>query len=100
MRRKKDKKLAVFLLSCLFLLGALTVRAAAGECPGPDSERNNGNHYWVEESWSEPTCTSPGIASYECVYCGQVRTEQVSGALGHSFGDWVTTQNPTCTEDG
>ncbi|MCR5162127.1 MAG: peptidoglycan-binding protein, partial [Lachnospiraceae bacterium] len=78
----------------------LTVRAAAGECPGPDSERNNGNHYWVEESWSEPTCTSPGIASYECVYCGQVRTEQVSGALGHSFGDWVTTQNPTCTANG
>ncbi len=45
-----------------------------------------------EHQWIEASCTEDKI----CYICGANGGE----ALGHDMGDWVTTDEPTCTENG
>ena len=58
----------------------------------------------VEENRVEPTCTQTG--SYDSVvYCSVCdaeisRTPQTINALGHSFTNYVSDGNATCTADG
>lgn len=58
----------------------------------------------VKENESEPTCTAEG--SYESVtYCAMCRKELEReavkvDALGHDFGNWTQTVEPTCTLPG
>ena len=58
----------------------------------------------VQENVVASTCTEAG--SYDSVvYCSECGTELSSEhivvpALGHSYGDWEVTKNPTCTEEG
>lgn len=51
-----------------------------------------------------PTCTEKGIDMYVCSDPGHPDQkwyhEVTVDALGHSYGDWVVTKEPTCTEDG
>ena len=47
-----------------------------------------------------PTCTQRGFTRYVCDRCGEGYTDDYVPALGHSYGDWVTTATPTCTEQG
>jgi len=58
-------------------------------------------HYHdFEEFIQEPTCTQDGIKTYTCKdYCGYVTMEFIN-ALGHSYGEWITTKDATCTEAG
>lgn len=46
-----------------------------------------------------PSCTTDGYTSHSCA-CGDSYTDEVVPALGHSFGDWVTTLEPTETTTG
>lgn len=53
-----------------------------------------------EEITKQPTHTETGTKAIICTACGEtVRTETIP-ALGHTFGEWVVTQEPTCTEKG
>ncbi|MBQ6381927.1 MAG: S8 family serine peptidase [Clostridia bacterium] len=58
----------------------------------------------VEENRVEPTCQTAG--SYDLVvYCSVCkaelsRTPQTIDALGHDWGEWQRTKQPTCTEKG
>ncbi len=58
----------------------------------------------VEENRTEPGCTAAG--RYEavtyCSVCGAElsRTEKTIPALGHSFGGWTRSKEPSCTEAG
>ncbi|MBQ1261981.1 MAG: hypothetical protein IIY01_03540, partial [Clostridia bacterium] len=49
-----------------------------------------------------PTCTEAGLTEgKKCATCGEILEAQKSvAALGHSFGDWILTTSPTCTEKG
>lgn len=47
----------------------------------------------------DPTCTEDGAEREVCTICGNVRTETVIPATGHTEGAPVTMA-PTCTEDG
>ena len=47
----------------------------------------------------EPTCTEQGY-DWHCCPCGEVYTDHYVDALGHAFGDWVVTKEPTETEEG
>ncbi|MBQ3192467.1 MAG: leucine-rich repeat protein [Oscillospiraceae bacterium] len=49
-----------------------------------------------------PTCTETGLTEgSHCAVCQAVLTEQETvPATGHSYGDWVVTSAPTCTETG
>ena len=58
----------------------------------------------MKENEVPATCTEGG--SYDsvvyCAECGEkLSSEFVSvGATGHSFGDWIVTDEPTCTDEG
>ena len=49
-----------------------------------------------------PTCTATGLTEgKKCAGCGEITVPQRTvPALGHSFGEWVTTKEPTETENG
>jgi hypothetical protein len=59
------------------------------------------DHNFVLIDSAEPTCDKDGYVTYECVYedCNEGYTDVIS-ALGHEYGEWVTTKTPTCTEIG
>lgn len=45
------------------------------------------------------TCTEDGYTSHICA-CGDSYTDSKTSAMGHSFGEWNTTKEPTATETG
>ncbi len=46
-----------------------------------------------------PTCEAEGYTTHTCV-CGDVKTDTKVPALGHEFGDWKVTKQPTYTATG
>ena len=49
-----------------------------------------------------PTCTASGLtAGVKCPVCGAIlQVQQTVPALGHAFGEWVTTQQATVFQTG
>lgn len=49
-----------------------------------------------------PTCTTEGYTIIYCTRCGEgIRNKtDIKPALGHDFGDWIITRQPTTTEVG
>lgn len=66
--------------------------------------RTDEEHVWDSDYTidKEPTCTEPGSMSVHCVDCGVIwrSTIREIEALGHDYGEWVTTAEPTCTQPG
>ena len=56
----------------------------------------------VDDAAVNPTCTETGLtAGSHCADCGAVIVAQEEiPALGHDFGEWTVTTEPTCTEAG
>lgn len=48
----------------------------------------------------EATCTEVGKTTVKCKSCGEIISETVLLAKGHSLGEWWTVTEPTCTEEG
>lgn len=51
----------------------------------------------------EPTCEQDGYSAYHaCIWCGAEKPNDkiVYEKRGHSFGDWQTVTQATCTKDG
>lgn len=47
------------------------------------------------------TCTEPGSKYLKCGICGEILEDDVEiAALGHSWGEWKITKNPSVTENG
>ena len=61
-------------------------------------------HDWKEEYTVDQaaTCTEAGSKSIHCRDCDAVQEEssETIPALGHSYGDWTTINEPTCTQTG
>ena len=55
-------------------------------------------HNFVYTSTTNPTCTEDGYFLYTCS-CSQTKKEPIK-ALGHDFGAWTVTKQPTTTEKG
>ena len=45
-------------------------------------------------------CTESGYLRYDCAKCGDVHLSERFDALGHTYSDWVVTQEATATEAG
>jgi hypothetical protein len=49
---------------------------------------------------TKPTCTKLGYTTYTCSCCGYSFQADKVKANGHSFGNWTTITEATCTEAG
>lgn len=47
-----------------------------------------------------PTCTAKGYTKHECSICGDSYMTDITEETGHSFGDWIISTKPTCSDDG
>ena len=47
-----------------------------------------------------PTCTSDGFTTFVCANCGGTYVNSYTDALGHDFGAWVVTTEPTADAQG
>ena len=72
---------------------AVHTRAAEGSALG---------HTAVVVSGYPATCTTDGLTDGKCCsVCGEILASQAQIPAGeHLYGDWVTTQRPTCTQTG
>ena len=63
---------------------------------GKDGSRGS----YLSEKWYPATCTEDGYTLRQCSRCRFSERLDVVPALGHSFGEWGVTANPTCTAKG
>lgn len=71
-------------------------------CPasqGRSTEPATG-HFWVVWKRVFATCTTPGYTEFVCDDCGADGGTTTTPAKGHSFGEWFTTTQATCMEEG
>ena len=55
---------------------------------------------WVVTT--QPTCTTDGVETYQCRFCGYFEGEAVTrvATACHKMGDWVVVTPVTCEQDG
>ena len=58
-----------------------------------------GHDYTYKEEIVYPTCEKPGYTVHYC-HCGDYYQDSGVGELGHSFGEWYTYREATCTDMG
>ncbi|MBQ3008486.1 MAG: hypothetical protein IJD80_02750, partial [Oscillospiraceae bacterium] len=46
------------------------------------------------------TCTEKGYTGEICTECGYVKAESYTDIIPHTFGEYKSDNNATCTEDG
>lgn len=46
-----------------------------------------------------PTC-QPGLEKTTCTKCGHTTEQEMKPVADHSYGEWVTTKEPTCAAEG
>ncbi|MGN1203971.1 MAG: Ig domain-containing protein, partial [Lachnospiraceae bacterium] len=57
------------------------------------------DHEYANTSVTAPTCTEKGYTTHTCT-CGDSYVDTYVDALGHAWGEWITTKEPTETETG
>lgn len=59
-------------------------------------------HAHTYEYWEfvDPTCISEGYEYRTCIKCGHTEYGATFKPIDHSWGEWVTTKEPTTTEEG
>ena len=58
------------------------------------------SHSYAAEEAAQTTCGDDGLTVYTCTKCGFSYTQTGFATGNHSLGQWVTVQEPTCTEAG
>ncbi len=56
-------------------------------------------HNWIE-THQDITCTQDKMIINTCENCGEVKTQVLEKASGHSFGEYTYNNDATCTKDG
>lgn len=74
-----------------------TEKAVCGVC-GEEFGEPLGHNY--NKTVTEPTCLKGGYTTYVCSYCGDTYVADETQPLGHSFKNYVSNNDATCTEDG
>ena len=76
-------------VTAVLLFGAL--------CVGCGEAETEHTHSWTGTVTTEATCTEEGEMTYTCSGCDETYTETID-ALGHTWGEWKTTQELNCTD--
>lgn len=98
------KKLTLSILSFIFLLCAAI--ALVG-CDNTGEQNSGSTHTFTEQKLeqqylaSEANCTEKATYYYSCI-CGEKGTQtfEYGNALGHSFTNYISDGNASCTQDG
>ena len=53
-----------------------------------------------KSTYVNPTCTEAGYTQYVCQVCEHTYAVDGDAAIGHHFGEWIFTKQPTATEKG
>ncbi len=88
--------LALVLLVCLAACDSAETPTAPQSSSGTQPtvpEATDHIHRYTEVT-TAPTCTHAGFATFTCI-CGDTYTGRETAALGHAWGQWITTQEPT-----
>jgi len=68
------------------------------------AEKANHTHKYTAyvrlDTDNPPTCTEAGKAVYACVNCSDKTVLKDAPALGHDWGEWTVTTQPTLDADG
>ena len=85
-------------------LGHITMKCACGETETTYSDEYNEDNHETEVviDAKDPTCTEAGrTAGKYCSSCNKVfELQETINALGHSFKNYVSNEDATCTENG
>lgn len=73
--------------------------SACGEKQTKTLEKLAHTHSYSSKVTTAATCGSDGVKTFTC-NCGESYTEAISKTGNHSYGDWVTTKEPTLTSTG
>lgn len=57
-------------------------------------------HDWKETSSTGATCEKGIITTFTCSNCEETKEEESGEPLGHVWGEWTVTKEPTCTKYG
>ncbi len=57
-------------------------------------------HSYAGQVTTVASCGEDGLITYTCTKCKYVYKETTFSEGSHNIGDWVTIQEPTCTEEG
>ena len=63
------------------------------------TEENSARGHSYTEVVTAPTCTAQGYTTHTCV-CGDSHVDTYVNALGHSYTNYESDNNATCTENG
>ena len=58
------------------------------------------SHTWVKQDNIPATCEKGEQEVEKCSVCGETKETQISDPLGHDYGEWKITKDPTCTKYG
>lgn len=70
----------------------------AGSIQTTDPDENGHVHSYMDNVVT-PTCTEGGYTVYTCA-CGDSYRDSETAPAGHTWGDWVTTVQPTARQEG
>ena len=65
-----------------------------------ENGENGANNGSVTVAHKSATCTEDGGLFHTCRECGYSYVTKPEKALGHSYGEWETAQEPGCQENG
>lgn len=68
--------------------------------PTPPVETEPGHEHEYDKTVTAATCTEDGFATYTCKSCGDSYIGELTPAIGHKYGEWATTEEPTEAAEG
>ena len=89
-RYSMKRKLIISLLATASAIACAFGLTACGEKP---------HEHDYSSQVVDPTCTEQGYTTHTCA-CGDSYVDTYVNALGHSFTNYVSDGNATCTQDG
>lgn len=74
-------------------------KCGARESKTLDKLASSHTHSYTSKVTTPATCGTTGVRTYTCS-CGDTYTETIAKTNSHSWGNWVTTKEPTTTSTG